>query len=47
MRLVMVPILGLAKIVYLFQDLTANDRCVHAHFQNKFGRDLFDDKDMQ
>lgn len=31
----------------LMQDLTANDRCVHADFQNKFGKDLFDDKDLQ
>jgi hypothetical protein len=31
----------------LLQDLTQNERCVHADFDNKFGKDLFDDKNLE
>ena len=30
----------------LLNELAANDRTVHNDFQNKFGIDLFDDKDL-
>jgi hypothetical protein len=31
----------------LLSELAANDRTVHSEFHNKFGIDLFDDKDLK
>merc|ERR1711973_183232 len=31
----------------LLNELSSNDRTVHANFQNNFGTDLYDDKDLE